>query len=361
MTLTILTEIIMAATKLSKRTPTAPNPHQSPYPASAPVATQSQASSSRTTLSKTSPRNTPPAQRVILRYERYQDDMPVRSTEVPTQGYTGFRHYTFLAKLHKFDTKPSLDHTSYLVGDVDDADLTDNDALSKPEPEPDLSSLAYADYPARPPLQKNYSQPIYYGTTRKPTAILAILRIAQLNNPKMDFVSALNHVPNIGPTERLPRLTPLPLGSFTPAPFLDTPGTHPDALEEDDEEQEDINVAFLPYFYSERHGIAFWEYSPNLKRGQVLGSACVTPCSEEDLRRYGLVEYIDPEDVKGAFGPLGPRGPEGVDMMNSVGVYAGRWLEKDIVEDCEEWRGAFGTCAVHWNSRMALMRGQQEG
>jgi hypothetical protein len=87
----------------------------------------------------------------------------------------------------------------------------------------------------------------------------------------------------------------------------------------------------------------------------------VTPCSEEDLRRYGLVEYIEPEDVNGDFGPVGPRGPEGVDMMNSVGVDAGRWLEKDVVEDWEEWRGTFRTCAVHWDRRMALMRGQHEG
>jgi hypothetical protein len=360
-TLRILTDIIMAPTKLSKKVPTAHSPRQSPYPTSASVAKQSQASSSRTILSKASPKTTPPAQRVILRYERYQDDMPVKSTEGPKQGYTGFHHYTFLAKQHKFDKKPSLDHPNYLADYADDTDLTDTDAPHEPEPEPDLSSLAYADYPARPPLQDKYSQPIYYGTTRNPTVFLAILRIAQLNNPRMDFVSALNHVPNIGPTEQLPRLTPLAPGNLTPAPFIDTPEVRPDASDEGGEDMEEINVAFLPYFYGERHGIAFWEYVQDFKRGKVLGSACVTPCSEEDLRRYGLVEYIEPEDVNGDFGPVGPRGPEGVDMMNSVGVDAGRWLEKDVVEDWEEWRGTFRTCAVHWDRRMALMRGQHEG
>ncbi|KAF3053249.1 hypothetical protein E8E11_004414 [Didymella keratinophila] len=348
----------MAPTRLSKKAPTAPSSRQSPYPTSAPVVKHSQASSSRTTLSQTSARSTPTALRVILRYEKYQNDMPVRSTEGLEQGYTGFKHWTFLAKQHKFDTKPSLDHINFLTSD---ADLTDTAAPHQSEPEPGLSPLAYADYPARTPLQDKYSQPIYYGATRKLTVFLAILRIAQLNNPNMDFVSALNHVPNIGPTEQLPRLTPLEPGCLTPAPFLDTPEIRLDVSEEGGDEKDEINVTFLPFFYSERHGIAFWEYVQDYKRGQVLGSACVTPCTEEDLRRYGLVECVDPEDVKGVFGPVGPRGPEGVNMMNSVGVDAGRWLEKDVVEDWEEWRGTFRTCAVHWNSRMALMRGLHEG
>ncbi|KAJ4379255.1 hypothetical protein N0V86_005300 [Didymella sp. IMI 355093] len=227
--------------------------------------------------------------------------MPVRSIEGPKQGYIGFHHYTFLAKQHKFDTKPSLDHIEYLSDDADltdtyDADLIDTDAPH--EIEPDLSSLAYTDYPARPPLQNDYSQPIYYGTTRNPVVFLAILRIAQLNNPKMNFVSALNHIPNIGPTEQLPRLIPLAPGSLTPAPFLDTLDTSPAQASADNDETNEINVAFLPYLYGERHGIAFWEYAQDFKRGQILGSACVTPCSEEDLRRYGLVEYVDLDEVK---------------------------------------------------------------
>jgi hypothetical protein len=354
----------MAPTRLSKKAPTALSSRQSPYPTSAPVAAQSQASSSRKILSQSSPKSTPPAQRIILRYERYQDDMPVRSIEGPKQGYTGSHHYTFSAKQHKFDTKPSLDHINYLSDDADlkdteDANLTDTEVPY--EIEPDLSSLAYTDYPARPPLQINYSQPIYYGTTRNPTVFLAILRIAQLNNPKINFVSALNHVPNIGPTEPLPRLVPLPRGSLTPAPFLDTLGASPAQALADNDQTNEIMVAFLPYLYGERHGIAFWEYVQDFKRGQILGSACVTPCSEEDLRRYGLVEYIDLDEVKGLVGQLGPRGAEGVDLMNSVGVSEGRWLERDVVEDWEDWRGTFRACGVHWEGRTAFMRGQHEG
>jgi len=150
-TLKILTDIIMAPTRLLKKAPTALSFRQSPYPTSAPVATQSQASSSRTTLSQTSAKSTLTVQRVILRYEKYQNDMPVRSTEGLEQGYTGFKHYTFLAKQHRIDTKSSLDHINYLASD---ADLTDTDAPHQSEPGPDLSSLAYADYPARPPLQE---------------------------------------------------------------------------------------------------------------------------------------------------------------------------------------------------------------
>ena len=351
----------MAPTRVSKKAPAALRSRQSPYPTSAQIATQSQASSSCKTLSQNSPKSAPSTQRVILRYGKYQNDMPVRSTEDPEQGYKGFKHYSFLAKQHKFDTKPSLDHVNYLASS---ADVTDTDAPHKlePEPEPDLTSLAYADYPARPPLQDKYSQPIYYGTTRNPTVFLAILCIAQLQNPKMDWVSALNHIPNISPTEQLPRLSPSAADSLTAAAFLDTPEIRADAPEESDEgkdeEKDDINVAFLPYFYGERHGIAFWEYITDFKRGQVLGSACVTACTEEDLRRYGLVDYIGLKDVKSVLGPVGPRGPEGVDVMHSVGVEQGRWLEKNVVEDWEEWRAAFRACAVHWNSRMALVRGR---
>lgn len=356
------TTTIMAPARVSKKIPAALSSRQSPHPTSPPVTTQSQASSSSRTLSQTSPKSsTPPVQRVILRYERYQDDMPVRSVEVPTQGYTGLRHYTFLAKQHKFDAKPSLDHVNYLSDEADDADLTDTDAPHEPELEVDISSLAYTDYPARPPLQNNYSQPIYFGTTRNPRVFLAIVYIARLNNPQMNFVSALNHVPNIGPTEQLPRLASLGPDSLAPTPFVDR--LHPrlvQALSEDDDKT-DIKVAFLPYFYGERHGVAFWEYVEDFKRGEVLGSACVTPCSEEELRWYGLIEYIDPEEVKDVFGPVGLRGQEGVDMMNSVGVDQGRWLEKDVVEDWEEWRAVFRVCAVHWQNRMSSMRGMHEG
>ncbi|KAF3035896.1 hypothetical protein E8E12_000910 [Didymella heteroderae] len=343
----------MAPTRLSKKAPTALSSRQSPHPTSAQIATYTQANSSRTAVSRTSPENTLPAQPVVFRYERYQDDMQVKSTEGHEQGFTGMRHYTSLTKQQKLDTKPSLDHINYLSGD---ADLTDTNVPS----EPDFLAPAYTNYPARPPLMNNYSQPIYAGTTRNPTVFLAILRIAQLNNPKMNFVSAFNHIPNIHPTEQLPKLTPSPPGALAPASFLDTRNTRPaHALRETDDEE--ISVAFLPYFYGKRHGVAFWEYVRDFKRGAVLGSACVTPCSEEDLRWYGLVEYIDPEDVEGVVGPVRPKGPEGVDLMNSVGVDAGRWLEKDIMEDWEEWRRVVRTCAVHWESRMALMRGMHEG
>lgn len=120
-----------------------------------------------------------------------------------------------------------------------------------------------------------------------------------------------------------------------PIPFVDR--LHPhlvQALSEDDDKT-DIKVAFLPHFFVERHGIAFWECFDDSKHGQVLGSACVTPCSEGELRHYGLIEYIDPEEIERVFGPVRSRGLEGVDMINGVGVDQGRWLEKDVVEDWE--------------------------
>ncbi|KAJ4402797.1 hypothetical protein N0V91_007018 [Didymella pomorum] len=137
----------------------------------------------------------------------------------------------------------------------------------------------------------------------------------------------------------MPRLSPWAADSLTPAPFLDTLEIQPEESDEgSDEEGDEINVAFLPYFYGECHGIVFWEYIQDFKRGQVLGSACVTACTEEDLRRYGLVDYIGLMDVKSALGPVGPQSTEGADVMHSVGVEKGRWLEKNVVEDWEEWR-----------------------
>lgn len=160
----------MGPARVSKKIPAALGSRQLPSPTSTRVTAKSQASSSSKRLSANPPKSSaPPLQRVILRYERYQEDMPVRSVEVPTQSYTGLRHYTSLAKQHKFDTKPSLDHLNYLSKDADDADDAEpkeTNASRESDPEVDTTSLAYKHYPARPPLQNNYSQPIYFGTTR---------------------------------------------------------------------------------------------------------------------------------------------------------------------------------------------------
>ncbi|KAF1933539.1 uncharacterized protein M421DRAFT_51836 [Didymella exigua CBS 183.55] len=249
-------------------------------------------------------------------------------------------------KQKKLDLKPSLDHIDYRDYD---ADLTDSDAHFGTDTEaPTFTG------PPKPPLDMAaYTQPVYAGTTHNPTVFLAILHIAQRNLPGMDFVSALNHIPNIRPADQLPVLIPTASGNLAPAPFLDSrpPYKRPG--------DDDINVAFLPYFYGERHGIAYWQYIKDFKRGIALGSACVTPCSEDDLRHYGLVDYIAAEDLAGFIKQDGGS-VRGVDMMRVVGIEDGNWMQRDVVEDWTDWRATFRTCAVHWESRMRLMRGEHE-
>lgn len=313
----------------------------SPYPTNAPTTLQSQASSSRAAFTPDSVDLISPMQPILLRYERYQDDMPVKSIEAQEEGFTGLRHYEFMRKYNNLDSKPSLDH----VGARDLDAHPDADALD----EADTDAPAFTGAPT-PPLNINaYTQPIYRGTTHNPAVCLAILRIAQRNLPGTNFVSALNHIPNIRPADPLPALVSTAPGNLAPAPFLDwqRPTKKPD--------DKGITVAFLPSFYGDRHAIAYWQYVHDFKRGVVLGSACIAPCSEAELRRYGLVEYIAAEDLAA----IGAR--DGVEAMRSVGAEDGFWLERDVIEDWEEWRAAFRTCAVHWERRMKLVRGAHEG
>lgn len=341
----------MAPGRLFNNARIALSPRYSPYPTNMPAAQRAQASSSRNSHAQASPERLPPVQPVVLRYEKYQDDMPVKSIEGQEQGFTGVRHYSFMQRQKKLDSKPSLDHIDYRdVGGP--SDNPSHDLF-----EADLDPPTYTGPPSPPLNTVTYNQPIYIGTTHNPSVFLAILRIAQLNLPHMNFVSALNHIPNVAPKDSLPVLISSAPGNLAPIPFLDT--TRPEKRIED----VDISVAFLPYFYDQgkRHGIGYFETIHDYKRGNILGTACITPCSEEDLRCYGLVEYIDPKDLMGMIGLPDEGGVEGVDWMSEVGVCGGKWLEKDTVEDWEEWRRTFRTCAVAWENRMGLLRGQLEG
>lgn len=321
-----------------------------PYPANAPVAPQPQALNSHSLHTQTSPARLPPIQPVVLRYEKHQDDMPVKSTEGQEQGVTGMRHYAFMHKLNQLDSQPSRDHIDYRQVD---AHVTDSDAPL----EADVHPVAFSDPPTPPPSTGAYGHPIYMGSTHSPSVFLAILRIAQHNLPSVEFASAINHIPNMRPTDQLPLLYPAAPGDFAPVPFLDE--LRPARRIGDD----NISVAFLPHFYDggERHGIAFFEYVADLKRGRVLGSACVTPCSEEDLFRYGLVKYINSNELVQLFGQQVDEDVDGVDVMDKVGVEGGKWLERETVEDWDEWSTAFRTCAVAWEMRVRLMRGEYEG
>jgi hypothetical protein len=119
------------------------------------------------------------------------------------------------------------------------------------------------------------------------------------------------------------------------------------------EDDEEIHVAFLPSFYDrgERHAIGFFAICSGLVQGRTLGNAFFTPCSEEDLRRYGLVEYMD--DWKGT-------GEYGVQAMTRVGCLDGRWVDPDTVEDYDDWKLVFQVASQTWERRMGIVKGRNE-
>ena len=282
----------------------------------------------------------------MLRYEKHQDTIAVNSVE-ETQHLpplTGVEHYLHIFHRKGHDLKPSLDHIDYgkLERPPDDYSLFE--VL-----EDNLTPQTAHGAASPPPSPASYAQPIYSGTTRNPAVFLSILRVAERNRPDLDLVSATNHIPNIRPTDLLPPLFPAAPGNLAPQPFLDT--TYPYLKRDGDV---DMAVAFLPHFYNggERHAIGFYDVLTCHRRGRVLGTAFFTPCSEEDLRRYGLVVYVESWDDGDV---------QGLEEMASVGCCEGGWVERDTVEEYEEWRMVLRVASVAWERRMGLLRGELEG
>ncbi|KAH6622191.1 hypothetical protein C7974DRAFT_397819 [Boeremia exigua] len=144
--------------------------------------------------------------------------------------------------------------------------------------------------------------------------------------------------------DAVPVLRPAATENLAPQPFLEMhmPWTACDS-------DEDMGIAFLPHFYDggARHALGYFSIVQCPLRGRVLGTAFLTPCVEEDLRRFGLVEYV---------GSL-----EGVEAMGWVGCVNGKWLERDTVEDYAEWKLVFRIASVTWEGRIGLLRGELEG
>ncbi|KAF2630346.1 hypothetical protein BU25DRAFT_456090 [Macroventuria anomochaeta] len=291
-------------------------------------------------------------QPVVLRYEKHQDTIAVNSIEGNDYNYgvqlRGVEHY--LHTLHRLglDNKPSLDHIDYRnLDNLQDFPLSHYAFPDEPSPLTEVGAPS-------PPSPQSYNQPIYTGTTHISAVFLSILRIAQQNLPHLNLVSALNHVPNIRPTDLAPPLFPSAPGNLAPQLFLDAsalpkrPG------------DEDITIAFLPYFYNggSQHAIGYYNVITCPTRGRVLGTAFFTPCSEVDLRRYGLVEYIEGWKDLGRDG----RDEDGIAEIRCAGCWEGVWLERDTVEEYDEWKVVVRAASVCWEGRMGLtVRGEVEG
>lgn len=278
---------------------------------------------------------------VVLRYEKYQDALPVNSIEgEDDQPMQGLRHYLHMHHQKGLTIKASLDHTDYTA-------LSHFNSPTLTMAPPPLHPHPRAPSPPNPPT--SYGAPIYSGKTHNPAVFLAILHIAQHNLPHLDLVSALNHIPHLSPTDTLPALLPAAPGNLAVQPFLDTRSARPKR-----EGEEETHVAFLPHFYDSgaRHALGFFQVGQCASRGRVLGNAFFTPCTEEELRQYGLVSYVESADGEGE---------EGVETMSRVGCEEGEWVERDTVEEYEEWKLAFRVASVVWEARMGLVRGKTEG
>ena len=317
----------------------------------------------------------------ILRAEKTRDQLLVNSVEqspLRTPPLTGFEHYMHMMHQAGLDiilsqdetdthkpsnpqrgtvTKGAVTNGATANGTTTSGTLTNGSTtISNTHPAhrtpanapaPLLSTLTLPLYAPTPPQsQTHYDHPIYTGTTHNPAVFLAILRIASANLPYLNLLSALNHIPNIHPTDPLPVLHPAPPGFTAPQPFLDS--TFPWEKKEGDEE---VSVAFLPNFYDggERHAIAFWTpKGDEMHLGQkMLGTAFVTPCYEWQLVAWGLVEYEEDEVGEGV-------------LLKRVGCAAGRWVERDTVEEYEEWKEAFCVAGKAWEERVKLAKGALE-
>ncbi|KAJ4984009.1 hypothetical protein SVAN01_10503 [Stagonosporopsis vannaccii] len=285
---------------------------------------------------------------VVLRYEKYQDVIHVNSIEnednqqaPPT---TGVKHYLLVHYQRGLISKPSLDHIDYAALSRSQSSTPTFSFDMDPPP---MHLHPRAPSPPSPP--STYASPVYAGHTHNPAVFLAILTLAHGNLPSLNLVSALNHIPNMAPSDTLT----LPASSFSSSelhtsvtqPFLETCSPRP---KRDDDE--DINVVFLPYFYDNgtRHAMGFFQIGRCPLRGRVLGTAFFTPCTEGELRRFGLVTYMDEE------------GEGGVEKMRRIGCEKGAWRERDTVEEWEEWKLVYRVASVAWETRMGLMRGEIE-
>ena len=278
---------------------------------------------------------------IVLRYEKHQDTLLVNSVEIEDnrRQLIGVKHYLHMLRRLGLEAKPSLDHTDYRnLAEYHDA--SEND----PSPHIPQSISTTLAPPTPPPSPSVYNYPIYSGNTKNPAIFLSIVRIAQHNLPSINLTSALNHIPNIHPLDTLPTLHTSAPENLAPLPFLDctfAPKRPNDTT---------INIAFLPHFYSgTQHSIGYFHLLTSSHGNKKVGTCLFTPCTEEDLKRYGLVEYLKGREDEGSRG------------MRRVGSGHGCWVDKDTVEEYREWSLVWKIVGGVWEGRLGYSRGELEG
>jgi hypothetical protein len=270
-------------------------------------------------------------------WDDYQDDIVVNSIEGDLDQYLsrsllGAEHYKTEISRRKDHMHPCVHFDEYrVIGQraenplySDDSEY--DDVQVKPEPR-----LLIEDTHLPTP-HRHYDQAIYRASTTNPAVFLAIARIAQHNIPFLDFTSALDHLPNLAPSARLPKFTHGKFSADIPHKSKDTDIT--------------LVIAFLPDYYQDaRHALGFFtlERDPNPNSSRVWARTCLcTPCTTQDLEDYGLVTWVG-----------GKRG----EKMEAVGSREGAWLDSDVVEDWEDWRTCKLVVGDVWGKRVRKCRG----
>lgn len=278
----------------------------------------------------------------VSRYEKHQHTIPIKSVEVNSirRQSQGYEHYQRNMSKVNLNAIPSLDQ----IDDRDCGNSDHNTMHDSAEPQPQHTSPCASTHPLPPVSPEHYDQRIYSGRTHNPAVFLAILRIAEHNLPSVDQRSALNHLPNVRPTDPLPNITVSAPGNPAALPFIDLT---PLPLRANDL---GIQIAFLPTFYSDtRHCVGYFEVFLGPRGRKKIGNCLFTPCTEEDLRRYGLVEYLE------------GREGGGVEGMRRVGSRQGLWYERDTVEEYEMWDSIWQVVERAWGARLGYARGEREG
>ncbi|KAF2254117.1 hypothetical protein BU26DRAFT_589320 [Trematosphaeria pertusa] len=189
----------------------------------------------------------------------------------------------------------------------------------KPADPPD-TKIDYSKAPKGLPVA-SFSYPIYKGVTYNPVIPLAIIRVAEKNLPSINFISALNHLPNLAPTDPYPELP------TDDVDFLEDDTHHTRQLMD-----QPIRILFLPHYYNDgRHAIGFYTRKVPSRR---LGSVLFTPCTDECLLEYRLLQRVS-------------EGEEWEDC--DFCVSGGSWVHNDVVEEYAEWKKLFMVVAKEWD------------
>ena len=208
---------------------------------------------------------------VVLRYEKYQDMIKVNSIEEKSTRprYTGVQHWQHMMSKMGQDLKSSLDHIDYR-----DAEGPQDGPSDTSEDSDEPSPYASQGPPSSSSSPGSYDLPIYSSTTHSHTVLLTILRIAQRNLPKLNLLSAMNHIPNLLSGDQLPTILPSAPGNLTLPAFLDKSAWIKQFGDLD------IHVAFLPYFYDHelRYAIGLYHALNDPLRCRIVSTCFFTPC-----------------------------------------------------------------------------------